>query len=55
VTPIWRFTGRGCHPNRDTAAAMRDAGYSIERLDQDRFPKAPPIVRPLIAGVARPA
>jgi len=55
LTPVWRFIGRGCHPNRDTAAALRDAGYAIERIDHDRTPKAPPIVRPLIAGVARPA
>ena len=55
LTPVWRFIGRGCHPNRDTAAALRSAGYEIERLDHDRTPKAPPIVRPLIAGVARPA
>jgi ubiquinone/menaquinone biosynthesis C-methylase UbiE len=55
ILPLWRFTGRGCHPNRDTAAALREAGYAIERLDKGEFPKAPPIVRPLIAGVARPA
>ena len=55
LTPVWRFVGRGCHPNRDTAAAMRNAGYTLERLDRDRLPKAPPIVKPLIAGVARPA
>jgi ubiquinone/menaquinone biosynthesis C-methylase UbiE len=55
ILPLWRFTGRGCHPNRDTAAAMRSAGYAIERLEQGEFPKGPPIVRPLIAGVARPA
>ena len=55
LTPVWKFVGRGCHPNRDTAAALRSAGYTLERLDQDRLPKAPPIVRPLIAGVARPA
>ena len=55
LTPVWRFIGRGCHPNRDTAAAMREAGYAIERIDHDKTPKAPPIVRPLIAGVARPA
>jgi ubiquinone/menaquinone biosynthesis C-methylase UbiE len=55
LTPVWKFMGRGCHPNRDTAAAMRSAGYTLERLDEDQLPKAPPIVRPLIAGVARPA
>ena len=55
LTPVWRVIGRGCHPNRDTAASMRAAGYTLERLDHDRTPKAPPIVKPLIAGVARPA
>ena len=55
VTPLWKFTGRGCHPNRDTAAALRTAGFAVDRLDEGRFPKAPPIVRPLIAGVARRA
>jgi ubiquinone/menaquinone biosynthesis C-methylase UbiE len=55
LTPVWKFMGRGCHPNRDTAAALRSAGYELERLDQDRLPKAPPIVKPLIAGVARSA
>jgi ubiquinone/menaquinone biosynthesis C-methylase UbiE len=55
LMPVWRFMGRGCHPNRDTAATLRAAGYTIERLDEDKMPKAPPIVRPLIAGAARPA
>ena len=55
VVPIWRFAARGCHPNRDTAAALRAAGYSIERLDTGELPKSPPVVRPFIAGVARPA
>ena len=55
LTPLWKITGRGCHPNRDTAAAMQTAGFAVDRLDRDRFPKAPPIVRPLIAGVARRA
>jgi ubiquinone/menaquinone biosynthesis C-methylase UbiE len=55
LTPVWKFVGRGCHPNRDTVAALGEAGYVVERLEHDRTPKAPPIVRPLVAGVARPA
>ncbi len=39
ITPLYsRFAG-GCHPNRDAAAAIRDAGFSIEVLD--RFNYAP--------------
>jgi SAM-dependent methyltransferase len=55
LTPAWRFMGRGCHPNRDTAAALRAAGFAFEQLDHGKLPKAPPIARPLISGIARPA
>lgn len=55
LTPVWRFTGRGCHPNRDTAQALETAGFTFDRLDEGRIPKAPPIVRPMITGVARRA
>ena len=51
----WGFVGRGCRPNRDTAAALRDAGFTLERLDEGRLPKAAPIVKPMISGIARPA
>jgi ubiquinone/menaquinone biosynthesis C-methylase UbiE len=54
LMPLWRFAGRGCHPNRDTAATLREAGFGLDRLDAGALPKAPPIVRPLISGVARP-
>jgi ubiquinone/menaquinone biosynthesis C-methylase UbiE len=52
LTPVWRFVARGCHPNRDTAAALERAGFQVERLDQGEMPKAPAIARPLIAAVA---
>jgi hypothetical protein len=30
VQPVWtRLTG-GCHPNRETEAAVRDAGFRID-------------------------
>lgn len=47
----WRFVGHGCHPNRDTVAAISGT-LSIEELERDRLPKAPPIVRPLVVGSA---
>jgi ubiquinone/menaquinone biosynthesis C-methylase UbiE len=49
----WRFLGDGCHCNRDTAATIAASRFEIERLEHDRLPKAPPIVRPLIRGSAR--
>jgi ubiquinone/menaquinone biosynthesis C-methylase UbiE len=48
----WRFCGDGCHCNRDTAATLAAAGFEASGLERGRMPKAPPIVRPLIRGVA---
>jgi ubiquinone/menaquinone biosynthesis C-methylase UbiE len=50
----WRFLGAGCHCNRDTESAIERAGLRVEALERGRMPKAPPIVRPLIRGVAAP-
>jgi SAM-dependent methyltransferase len=35
---IWPFAVGGCHCGRDTAAAIRAAGFAIESLDDFRFP-----------------
>ena len=53
LLPLWRFIGHGCHPNRDTAAALTRAGFRLE-METWRMPKAPPIVRPVIEGTAAP-
>ena len=45
--------GHGCHCNRRTLENIERAGLSIAELEHDRMRKAPPIVRPLIAGLAR--
>ncbi|MHB8694548.1 MAG: class I SAM-dependent methyltransferase [Solirubrobacteraceae bacterium] len=50
--PIWRRWGHGCRCNRPTLASIEAAGFAVEQVDHGRTPKAPPIVRPLIAGVA---
>jgi ubiquinone/menaquinone biosynthesis C-methylase UbiE len=39
VTPLWSRAAGGCHPNRDTTAAIRAAGFQIEQLN--RFSYAP--------------
>jgi ubiquinone/menaquinone biosynthesis C-methylase UbiE len=49
----WGFIGAGCHPNRATDQLLADAGFWIDSLERTKLPKAPPIVRPLIRGVAR--
>ena len=43
----------GCHCNRRTLENIERAGFSIAELEHDRMRKAPPIVWPLIAGVAQ--
>jgi SAM-dependent methyltransferase len=44
--------GHGCNCNRATADAIRGAGFTLTELEHDRVKKAPPIVRPLVVGVA---
>jgi hypothetical protein len=41
-----------CDCNRPTLAGIRAAGFTISRLDQTTFPKAPKFARPLIFGTA---
>jgi ubiquinone/menaquinone biosynthesis C-methylase UbiE len=51
---FWPRVGGGCHMSRDTAPAIEEAGFEIERIE--RFPFSPGVpVPPLphILGVAR--
>jgi ubiquinone/menaquinone biosynthesis C-methylase UbiE len=49
----WGFFGAGCHPNRETVAILRSAGFEV---DVRRLPVGPPSpVRPHVLGSARPA
>jgi ubiquinone/menaquinone biosynthesis C-methylase UbiE len=47
--------GHGCNCNRSTLQAIGDAGFTIAEIRHDVLAKAPPIVRPLIVGVAEAA
>ena len=51
----WQFFGHGCHPNRDTVAAIGASGLELGAVRDERLPKSPPIVRPLAIGSARKA
>jgi ubiquinone/menaquinone biosynthesis C-methylase UbiE len=48
----WRFVGDGCHCNRDTVATIEASPLTVERVERGRLFKAPPLVRPLVRGVA---
>jgi ubiquinone/menaquinone biosynthesis C-methylase UbiE len=50
VTPIWRTIGAGCHPNRDTVAAVERAGFRVVELE--RYVKGPYPVRIFVRGAA---
>jgi SAM-dependent methyltransferase len=51
----WYAFGYGCNCNRDTLATLTASPLKVERLERGHMPKAPPIVRPMIWGVARAA
>ncbi|MGH2556893.1 MAG: class I SAM-dependent methyltransferase [Actinomycetota bacterium] len=48
----WGWIGRGCHPNRDAAANVAEAGFTVVSLEEFDFQPLPPIVRPHVLGVA---
>ena len=48
----WGWVGSGCHPNRDTAAAVKAAGFGVLSLEEFEFQAMPPIVRPHVIGFA---
>ncbi len=51
---LWLRLMAGCHPNRDTAAAIERAGFTFERIERfDPFPRWVP-TRPMLEAVARP-
>jgi ubiquinone/menaquinone biosynthesis C-methylase UbiE len=42
----------GCHCNRPTLEAIREAGFEVAEVEHDAIAHAPKFVRPLIVGVA---
>jgi SAM-dependent methyltransferase len=48
----WGWLVGGCHPNRDTVAAITAAGLQMVQLDRFDLPAMPPPARPHVLGVA---
>src|SRR5689334_17459825 len=50
VKPLWRRLGDGCHPNRETRAALESIGFASIEIQEFEAPL--PVVGPHIAGTA---
>jgi ubiquinone/menaquinone biosynthesis C-methylase UbiE len=50
IEPVWRRLADGCHPDRNTGAALETAGFSS--VDYERFATNLPVVSPHIMGTA---
>jgi ubiquinone/menaquinone biosynthesis C-methylase UbiE len=48
----WGWLVGGCHPNRDTVAAITAAGLKVVQLDRFDLQAMPPLARPHVLGVA---
>jgi len=52
LTPIQRRIADGCHLNRDTAAAILQAGFEITELERFAMPAGASVIKPAIQGTA---
>ena len=50
--PLWLRFGHGCNCNRPTLDTIEAGPFQVESHERGEVPKAPPIVRPLLTGVA---
>jgi ubiquinone/menaquinone biosynthesis C-methylase UbiE len=48
----WSIVASGCHPNRETLAAIEAAGFEVQELERSELPMGPRLVRPYILGRA---
>jgi ubiquinone/menaquinone biosynthesis C-methylase UbiE len=54
LSPVWRRVAAGCHPNRDSRAAIERAGFTFERVEAFRAPPTWSITSPMLEAVAVP-
>lgn len=50
--PLFLYSWIGCHPNRDTLAAISRAPFEVTAVRHGEVPKAPRVERPMIVGTA---
>lgn len=55
IVPLWRRIAAGCHPNRDTRAAIERAGFTFETLEEFQFSPVWMPTSPMLVGVAEVA
>ena len=48
----WSVIADGCHPNRETLAAIKAAGFVVEEVERSELPVGPRLVRPYVMGRA---
>jgi gluconolactonase len=53
ATPLWRICSEGCHPNRNTIAAIKAS--NLELMEIEDFGNGPYPVRPHVVGFAQKA
>jgi hypothetical protein len=51
---FWPYLAGGCHTGRDTATAIEQAGFTLDRLDRFRFPDLNTPTSSHILGTATP-
>ena len=52
LEPLWRRLLGGCHPNRDTVAAIEEAGFEIETFESFYPPDPLSVLTPHVQGSA---
>ncbi len=48
----WGVVANGCHPNRRTLDAIRDAGFDVNEVEQGELPGVLALMRPHVSGSA---
>ncbi len=48
----WRWLFEGCHTNRETAELLEAAGFTSVEMERFRSKKMPPVIVPVISGIA---
>lgn len=52
INPVWRKLACGCEITRDTRRLFEQAGFSYQDIKDFEHPKVPPLMAPIIAGIA---